>query len=107
MHPRAPVPARAAATLVLLLAPPAARAQPAPVSPAPRVSVRTVLAASLVGAVAFFLISNFGVWLGGGMYSPTWKGLLDCYAAGLPFFRNSLLSTFYSPGCSLACTSST
>ena len=63
-----------------------------------RVSVRTVLAASLVGAVAFFLISNFGVWLGGGMYSPTWKGLLDCYAAGLPFFRNSLLSSVLFTG---------
>ena len=32
------------------------------------------------------------------MYSPTWKGLLDCYAAGLPFFRNSLLSSVLFTG---------
>ncbi len=57
-----------------------------------RVSARTVLAASLAGPTAFFLISNFSVWLGWKMYPPTWAGLLACYVAALPFFRNSLLS---------------
>jgi len=58
-----------------------------------RVSVRNVLAAALAGPTAFFLISNFAVWLGWQMYPPTWEGLLACYVAGLPFFRNSLLSS--------------
>ena len=45
-------------------------------------------------AMAFFLVSNFGVWaLGGGTYYPhTAAGLLDCYVQAIPFFRNSLIS---------------
>jgi len=57
-----------------------------------RVRVKGVLAAALAGPTAFFLISNFTVWLGWRMYPPTWQGLIECFAAGLPFFRNSLLS---------------
>jgi hypothetical protein len=32
----------------------------------------------------FFLISNFGTFLG--WYPHTWAGLVDCYALALPFF---------------------
>lgn len=58
-----------------------------------RVSVRTVVRAALAGPTAFFLISNFAVWLEWRMYSPSWQGLLACYVAALPFFRNSLLAS--------------
>lgn len=57
-----------------------------------RVTTRTVLAASLAGPTAFFVISNFAVWVGSRMYPATWNGLVACYVAALPFFRNSLLS---------------
>jgi len=57
-----------------------------------RISTRTVLAASLAGPTAFFFLSNFAVWLGWKMYPATWEGLLACYVAALPFFRNSLLA---------------
>lgn len=57
-----------------------------------RTSVSTVLAASLAGSTAFCLLSNFAVWLGWQRYPATWRGLLACYVAALPFFRNSLLS---------------
>lgn len=63
-----------------------------------RMSVRTVLAASLAGPTAFFFISNFAVWLEWKMYPPTWQGLLACYVAALPFFRNSLLSSLLFSG---------
>jgi len=63
-----------------------------------RVSVGTVLAAALAGPVAFFLISNFAVWLDWQLYPPTWRGLLACYTAGVPFFRNSLLGSLLSSG---------
>ena len=46
-------------------------------------------------AVLFFLVSNFGVWVGSTMYPPTGGGLLACYAAGLPFFNHSLLSNLF------------
>ncbi len=58
-----------------------------------RVSTKTVLAASLAGPTAFFLISNFEVWLGWKMYPASWAGLVACYVAALPFFRNSLVSS--------------
>jgi len=48
---------------------------------------------SVAGSTAFFLISNFGVWIGWGLYPHTWAGLLACYAAGVPYYRMSLLST--------------
>lgn len=47
--------------------------------------------ASLAGSVVFFVVSNFGVWAGEKLYAPTLGGLMDCYVAALPFFRNSLL----------------
>lgn len=52
----------------------------------------TLFGFALGGPIVFFLISNLGVWLMGGMYPPTVAGLLACYAAGLPFVP----ATFYS-----------
>jgi hypothetical protein len=47
-------------------------------------------AASLVASVSFFLISNFMVWVVWDMYAKNLGGLLACYAAALPFFRNTV-----------------
>jgi len=51
-----------------------------------------VAGASMAGSVVFFLVSNFAVWVGGtlAMYPKTLAGLMECYAMGLPFFRNGL-----------------
>jgi len=48
-------------------------------------------AATVAGAVAFYAITNFAVWLLLGTYPPTAQGLALCYAAGLPFLWNGLL----------------
>src|ERR1035438_10223130 len=49
--------------------------------------------AALIGSVQFFLLSNFGTWLAPGFaYSHTPGGLIACYIAAIPFFRNTLLS---------------
>lgn len=37
-------------------------------------------------ATGFYLITNFYVWLGSGMYAMTASGLAACYVAGLPFY---------------------
>ncbi len=63
-----------------------------------RVSAKTVIAASLAAPAAFFLISNLGVWLEWKMYPATWEGLLACYVAALPFFRNTLVSSLLFSG---------
>ena len=53
--------------------------------------------ASLVSSVLFFLITNFGVWATGSMYVKNLNGLMQSYAMGIPFFRNTIISDlFYS-----------
>ena len=47
--------------------------------------------AVLSSSVAFFVISNFGMWASG-YYPRTAAGLVECYVAALPFFRNTLAS---------------
>ena len=47
-------------------------------------------AATLAGAIQFFVITNFGVWWLLGSYSKTPAGLLGCYIAGVPLFWNTL-----------------
>ncbi len=54
-------------------------------------SFRNVILASSGSSIMFFLITNFGVWLMSSMYDKTFNGLLESYAMGLPFFRNTLL----------------
>jgi Family of unknown function (DUF6580) len=46
---------------------------------------------SLAGSITFFLVSNFGVWLVGGLYAHTWNGFITCYALALPFLRPTIL----------------
>ncbi len=44
--------------------------------------------------VAFFAVSNFTYFYGSAsMYPQTLAGLLECYAAAWPFFRNASVST--------------
>lgn len=47
----------------------------------------------LFASVAFFLISNFGVWTEGILYPMSAQGLWTSYVMGLPFFKSTLLST--------------
>ncbi len=50
-------------------------------------------AGAVLGPTSFFVVSNYAVWAGGGMYPHTLSGLGACYLAGIPFYRNDLLST--------------
>jgi hypothetical protein len=54
-----------------------------------KMNVLTVLSSSF----AFFIISNFGVWLLG--YPLTLEGFLACYTAAIPFFRNAVLGDLF------------
>jgi len=54
------------------------------------------LAAGVVATpTLFFLVSNLMVWQATteAVYSKTFNGLMNCYEAGLPFYRNSLIAT--------------
>jgi hypothetical protein len=46
---------------------------------------------TLASSTLFFLASNFGVWLLQSMYPKSGAGLVACYVAALPFWRNALL----------------
>lgn len=50
-----------------------------------------LLGFTLTSSTLFFLITNFGVWMSGGLYPKSIDGLFLCYAAALPFFQWSIL----------------
>ncbi len=50
---------------------------------------------SLAASVSFFVVSNFAVWAVWNMYPKTASGLAACYVAGLPFFRNAVVSDLF------------
>jgi hypothetical protein len=55
-----------------------------------RRSFGRITAATLLGAIQFFLVTNFAVWAFGLSYPRNSAGLLACYVAGIPFFGNTL-----------------
>ena len=46
--------------------------------------------AAVAGSLLFFVLTNFAVWAFGTIYPHTTAGLVQCYVAALPFFRNTL-----------------
>lgn len=63
-----------------------------------RIRVQNIILASLLASIVFFLISNFGVWASTTMYPKTFSGLMTCYTAGLPFFKNTIMGDFIYSG---------
>ena len=63
-----------------------------------RRSVPRVGAATLAGAVQFFLVTNFALWASSiGSYPKTAAGLAACYIFGIPLFWNTLAGdAFYA-----------
>jgi hypothetical protein len=58
-----------------------------------RTTFLRVAAGVILGPTLFFVVSNYAVWVGGDMYPRTMGGLMACYAAAIPFYRNDVLST--------------
>ena len=52
-----------------------------------------VSAGAGVASLFFFVWSNLGVWLVGGLYPLTANGLAECYIAAIPFARAEVFST--------------
>jgi hypothetical protein len=55
-----------------------------------RRTVARISLATLLGAIQFFLVTNFAVWQFLGSYPHTAAGLAACYVAGVPLFWNTL-----------------
>ena len=53
-----------------------------------------ILISGLLSSVFFFIITNFGAWLTLEMYEKNLSGLMSSYILAIPFFHNTLISTF-------------
>lgn len=47
---------------------------------------------AVLSAVIFFVTTNFGAWMSHDMYAQNVAGLQQAYIAGIPFFKNTLVS---------------
>ncbi|MEI9944551.1 MAG: DUF6580 family putative transport protein [Chitinophagaceae bacterium] len=56
---------------------------------------KNLLLGGIIAPTVYFLLSNFNVWLSTTevVYTKDFTGLLTCYEAGLPFYRNALIAT--------------
>jgi hypothetical protein len=59
-----------------------------------RRSFASVAGVSALSAIVFFIISNFGVWLGNTL-PKTAAGLMATYELGIPFFANNLAGNLF------------
>ena len=48
---------------------------------------------SFISVLIFYLVSNYGVWQMMDLYQYNLNGLVQCYIAGIPFLKYSLIST--------------
>ena len=55
-------------------------------------TVPGVTGATLLGAIQFYLVTNFACWVQ--FYPHTPEGLAECYTLAVPYFRNSLAGDF-------------
>ena len=63
-----------------------------------KVKTSTVLMGALASTAIFFLVSNFGCWIGSTIYAQSFSGLITCYAAGVPFLKGTLLGDLFFSG---------
>lgn len=64
-------------------------------------NISSLLTGAIAAPTVFFLLSNFGVWMSSVevTYTKDFSGLMTCYAAGLPFYKNALIATLvFLPG---------
>lgn len=55
-------------------------------------SILLRISGALTGALIFFALTNFGVWLGGS-YGYSLNGIVNCFILAIPFFAYSIIST--------------
>jgi len=54
-----------------------------------------VIAAMTSCSLIFFVTTNFAVWTVSGLYPLTWRGLVQCYVAALPFLDKTVLGDLF------------
>ena len=59
-----------------------------------KLKITSIFSSSLLSSICFFLITNFGAWITLDMYEKNLSGLINSYILAIPFFHNTLISTF-------------
>jgi hypothetical protein len=57
-----------------------------------KVNVSNVIFGSIGSTAIFFIITNFGSWIGNTMYPQNFGGLMTSYIAGIPYLKGTLFS---------------
>jgi hypothetical protein len=57
-----------------------------------------IVGSALGSSLLFFIVTNFAVWFFASWYAHNISGLLACYIAAIPFFRNTLLGDMFFIG---------
>ena len=52
-----------------------------------KLNFKNVFITTISSSILFFIITNFGVWISGTMYTFDLQGLINCYVMALPFSR--------------------
>ncbi|PSL48910.1 hypothetical protein CLV51_101239 [Chitinophaga niastensis] len=55
-----------------------------------KASVGNIVLASVAAAVTHWIVSDFGVWMSGTLYTKDMSGLISCYVAAIPYMKFSL-----------------
>ena len=58
-----------------------------------RVTILNFVLGISAGVIVFYLITNFAVWYGSGIYDYSFSGLITCYFMALPFLQNTIISS--------------
>ena len=56
-----------------------------------KISFKSVFVTTIASSLIFFIITNFGVWISGSMYSMDLNGFVLCFIAALPFYKGTVL----------------
>ena len=56
-----------------------------------KVTFLNVALGGISAALVHWVVSDFGVWIGGSMYTKDLNGFLQCYFMALPFLKNMLI----------------
>lgn len=63
-----------------------------------KTTIKSVVLASVSAALTHYVISDFGVWLGGGLYPKNTQGFIACYVAAIPYLKNMLIGNLVFGG---------
>ena len=53
-----------------------------------------IFGGTVIASLLFFVLTNFGTFISTGLYPKNLQGLITCFVAALPFFKNTLLGNF-------------